>query len=249
MTGPQPAIADSFVELADTLVADFDLVDFFHLVSVRTQQALGVEAVGLLVADNHGGLNVVAASSEQARVLELFQLQHAEGPCLDCYRTGRPVDCPDLSTESDRWPHFVPKALDIGFAAVHALPMRLRGEVIGGMNLFTQTRGGLDPQLRTVAQALTDVAAIGLLQQRVICQRDLLTEQLQAALNNRLSFEQAKGILAERGRITVGEASELLRRYARRQDRKLTDVAHDVVRNDPAVADLVDRVGGIAPID
>ncbi|HTY32262.1 GAF and ANTAR domain-containing protein [Mycobacterium sp.] len=249
MTGPQPALANSFVELADTLVADFDLIDFFHLVTVRTQQTLGVEAVGLLVADNHGGLNVVAASSEQARVLELFQLQHAEGPCLDCYRSGRPVSCPDLSTESDRWPHFVPKALDIGFAAVHAVPMRLRDEVIGGMNLFTATRGCLDPERLAVAQALTDVAAIGLLQERAISQRDLLTEQLQTALNNRLSFEQAKGILAERGRIMVGEASELLRRYARRHNRKVTDVADAVVRNDPAIADLVDRVGGIAPID
>lgn len=248
MTGPQPVIANSFVELADTLVADFDLVDFFHLVTVRTRQALGVEAVGLLVADNHGGLNVVAASSEQARVLELFQLQHAEGPCLDCYRSGRPVSCPDLSTEADRWPRFVPKALDIGFVAVHALPMRLREDVIGGMNLFTAVRGGLDAERLAVAQALTDVAAIGLLQERALSQRELLTEQLQIALNNRLSFEQAKGILAECGDITLGEASELLRTYARRHNRKLTDVADAVVRNDPAVADLVARVGGIPPI-
>ncbi len=243
MTVPQPAIANSFVELADTLVADFDLVDFFHLVTVRTQQALGVEAVGLLVADNRDGLNVVAASSEQARVLELFQLQHAEGPCLECYRSGRPVSCPDLSAESDRWPNFVPKALDTGFVAVHALPMRLRDEVIGGMNLFTATRGGLDAERLAVAQALTDVAAVGLLQERVIGQRELLTEQLQTALNNRLSFEQAKGILAERGDITLGEASELLRAYARHGNRKLTDVAGAVVRNDPAVADLVVRAG------
>jgi GAF domain len=132
MTGPQPAIAKTFVELADTFVADFDLVDFMHLVTVRTQQALGVEAVGLLLAANSGGLNVIAASSEQACVLELFQLQNPEGPCLDRYRTERPVSCRDLSTESDRWPRFVPKALDSGFAAVHALPMRLRGRLLEG---------------------------------------------------------------------------------------------------------------------
>lgn len=244
MTAPQTGIANSFVALADTLVADFDLVDFFHSVTVRAQQALGVDAVGLLVADNHGGLNVVAASSEQARVLELFQLQHAEGPCLDCYRSGRPVSCPDLSAESGRWPDFVPKALDTGFVAVHALPMRLRERVIGGMNLFTATSGGLDAERLAVAQALTDVAAIGLLQERAITQRELLAEQLQTALNNRLAFEQAKGILAERGDITLGEASEVLRAYARRHDRKLTDVAGAVVRNDPAVADLAVRAAG-----
>lgn len=141
VTGRQrPPSRIHFVELADTLVADFDLVDFLHLVATRTRETLGVEAVGLLLADNHGGLNVIAASSEQARVLELFQLQNAEGPCMDCYRTGQPVSCPDLSTESDRWPHFVPKALDSGFAAVHALPMRLHDKIIGGMNLFTAAR-------------------------------------------------------------------------------------------------------------
>jgi hypothetical protein len=244
MTGLQPAVAKTFVELADTLVADFDLVDFLHLVTVRTQQALEVEAVGLLLADNHGGLNVVAASSEQARVLELFQLQNAEGPCLDCYRTGRPVSCPDLSTESDRWPRFVPKALDSGFAAVHALPMRLRDEAIGGMNLFTAERGGLDAELRAVGQALTDVATIGLLHERAIRQRDLLTQQLQTTLKNRLTIEQAKGVVAQCGGITVDEASELLRTYAHSRNQKLTDLAAAVVRNDPAVADLVPRAGG-----
>ncbi len=243
MTERPSAIANSFVELADTLVADFDLVDFFHRVTVRTRQALEVEAVGLLVADNHGGLNVVAASSEQARVLELFQLQHAEGPCLDCYRSGRPVSCPDLSSESGRWPHFVPKALGLGFAAVHALPMRLREQTIGGMNLFTATRGGLDPERLAVAQALTDVAAVGLLQERAVTQRNLLTQQLQTALNNRLSFEQAKGVLAERTGATLDEASELVRTYSRLRNWKLTDVADAVVRNDPAVADLVARAG------
>jgi GAF domain-containing protein len=187
MTGPQPSIANTFVELADTLVADLDLVEFLHLVAVRTQQTLGV-AVGLLLADNHGGLNVIAASSEQARLLELFQLQNAEGPCLDCYRTGRPVSCPDLSTEPDRWPHFVPEALDSGFAAVHALPMRLRDKTIGGMNLFTATRGALDAELLAVGQALTDVASIGLLHDRAIRERELLTEQLQTTLNNRLTI-------------------------------------------------------------
>jgi transcriptional regulator with GAF, ATPase, and Fis domain len=243
MTGPQPSIANTFVELADTLVADFDLVEFLHLVTVRTQQTLGVEAVGLLLADNHGGLNVVAASSEQARLLELFQLQNAEGPCLDCYRTGQPVSCPDLSTESDRWPRFVPKAIDSGFAAVHALPMRLRHKIIGGMNLFTATRGALDAELLGVGQALTDVASIGLLHDRAIRERELLTEQLQTTLNNRLTIEQAKGIVAQRRDVTVDKASELLRTYARSRNQKLTDVADAVVRNDPVVADLVNGTG------
>lgn len=243
MTGPQPAVAKTFVELADTLVADFDLVDFLQLVTVRSQHALWVEAVGLLLADNHGGLNVIAASSEQARVLELFQLQNAEGPCLDCYRSGQPVSCPDLSTEGGRWPRFVPRALDAGFTGVHALPMRLREKVIGAMNLLTAAPGGLDPELLAIGQALTDVAAIGLLLERAMRHGELLAEQLQTALHNRLTIEQAKGILAQRADVTIGEAFDLLRTYARGRNQKSTDLADAVVRHDPAVADLVPGAG------
>ncbi|MDR3661330.1 MAG: GAF and ANTAR domain-containing protein [Mycobacterium sp.] len=238
MTSSQTAIAQTFAELADSLVTDFDLVDFLHTVVVRSQQTLGVDAVGLLLADNHGGLNVIAASSDQAQVLELFQLQNSEGPCPDCYRSGSPVHCPDLEAEIVRWPHFVPQAIDAGFVAVHALPMRLRDTVVGGMNLFNTTPGGLDRELLSVAQALTDVATIALLQERAIRERDLLTEQLQTTLNNRLAIEQAKGIVAERANVNVSNAFELLRAYAHLHNRKLADLANSVVRNDPAVADL-----------
>jgi len=203
-------------------------VDFLHSVAVHAQQVLGVDAVGILLADNHGDLNVFAAASEQARVLELFQLQNAEGPCLDCYRSGKPTSCADLSAAADRWPRFVPQALGTGFAAVHALPMRLREKTIGGMNLFTVTPGGLDAELLSVAQALTDV---------------VLVQQLQAALNNRLAVEQAKGILAERAGITVDAVFELLQAYAHTRDQKLTDVAEALVRRDPAVDDVVPRIG------
>jgi ANTAR domain/GAF domain len=249
MTGPQApsTIAKTFVELADTLVADFDLVEFLHLLTVRCQRDLGVPAVGLLLADNHGGLNVMAASSHQVRVLELFQLQNAEGPCLDCYRTARAVSCPDLATASDRWPRFSRKALDAGFAAVHALPMRLRNEVIGGLNLFTATTGGLDDELLALGQAMADVATIGLLQERAARERELLVEQLQNVVNRRLAVEQAKGVLAERVGVTIGEAFELLVAYARRNQLKLLDVAHAVADNDPRVAELADPRSGGSP--
>jgi len=239
MTGPHRTAAQAFVELADTLVNDFDLVDFLYLVTVRVQQTLDVGAVGLLLADNHGGLNVIAASSEQARILELFQLQNAEGPCLDCYRSGRAVSCPDLARESHRWPRFVARALEAGFTAVHALPMRLRDEVIGGMNLFTTSPGQLDDETLDVAQALTDVAAIGLLHERVSHQRALLIEQLQTALHSRLTIEQAKGVVAEHTGVSIGEAFDRLRRYAHSHQRKLADLADAVVRNDPTVVELL----------
>src|SRR5690242_10405036 len=158
-------LADVFVEMADTLVDDFDMIDFLHVLTERCVQLLGVSAAGLLLTDGQGALQVVAASSERTRLLELFQLQNDEGPCLDCFHTAQPVSVADLSSE-DRWPRFVPAAVEAGFGAVHALPMRLRSDVIGALNLFDVAGGAIGAGPLRVGQALADVATIGLLQQR-----------------------------------------------------------------------------------
>ena len=101
-------LAATFVELADTLVADFDVVDFLHGLADRCVRLLEVDAAGLMLADQRGSLRVVASSSEQARLVELFQLQHEEGPCLECFQTGLPVSEPDLAAARQRWPSFAP---------------------------------------------------------------------------------------------------------------------------------------------
>ena len=137
--------AKTFVELADNLVADFDLIDFLRLLTDRCVGLLGASAAGVLLADRDGELRVMAASDEQVRLLELFQLQNDEGPCLDCFRTGTPVIVPDLNEEVDRWPRFVTAAHRSGFGAVQALPMRLRDEVVGALNLFRTAPGPFDP--------------------------------------------------------------------------------------------------------
>jgi transcriptional regulator with GAF, ATPase, and Fis domain len=234
-------LADVFVEMADTLVDDFDVIDFLHTLSKRCVQVLGVSAAGLLLTDGLDTLQVVAASSEQTRLLELFQLQTDEGPCVDCFRSGEPTSVPDLR-ETDRWPRFAVAAADAGFVAVHALPMRLRSDVIGALNLFDTTAGALDEARSRVGQALADVATIGLLQQRAIRRGDVLTEQLQVALNSRVLIEQAKGVLAERLGIDVAEAFQLLRKNARNRNVRLSDFAQAVVDGSgqlpaPAVAD------------
>src|SRR5688500_12126665 len=187
-------LADVFVEMADALVDDFDVIDFLHVLTERCVQLLGVSAAGLLLSDQ-STLQVVAASSERTRLLELFQLQTDQGPCVDCFRTGKPVSVADLPS-AGRWPQFTAAAAEVGFAAVHALPMRLRTEVIGALNLFDTEPGPLDDGRLRVGQALADVATIGLLQQRAIRRRDVITEQLQIALNSRILIEQAKGVLA-----------------------------------------------------
>jgi transcriptional regulator with GAF, ATPase, and Fis domain len=221
-------LADVFVEMADTLVDDFDLIDFLHVLTERCVQLLGVSAAGLLLTDGHDTLQVVAASSERTRLLELFQLQADEGPCLDCFRTGQAVSVFDLAS-TDRWPRFAAAAAEVGFTAVHALPMRLRSEVIGALNLFDVKAGALDARTLSVGQALADVATIGLIQQRSIRRSDVLVEQLQTALNTRVLIEQAKGVVAERMHVDVAEAFSLLRSEARSGNRRLSDLAQAIV--------------------
>lgn len=221
-------LADVFVEMADTLVDDFDMIDFLHLLTERCVQLLGVSAAGLLLADGQGTLQVVAASSERTRLLELFQLQTDQGPCLDCYRSGQPVSVVDLLS-AGRWPRFTAAAAEVGFASVYALPMRLRAEVIGALNLFDVTASILDADKVRVGQALADVATIGLLQHRAIRDRDVLTAQLQAALNTRVLIEQAKGVLAERLHLDVSAAFSVLRGEARRRNRRLSELAQAIV--------------------
>lgn len=224
----QPILSDVFIELADTLVDDFDVLEFLHTLTERCVELLGVTAAGLMVTDGAGMLRVVAASSERTRLLELFQLQTDEGPCVDCFRTATAVSVEDLTT-AGRWPRFTAAATQVGFAAVHALPMKLRSDVIGALNLFGTEAGALDREKLRIGQALADIATVGLLQQRAIRARDVLTEQLQAALNSRVLIEQAKGLLAERLQIDVEQAFTVLRSTARSGNRRLSELAQALV--------------------
>src|SRR5450759_3174144 len=167
-------LSATFVELTDTMVADFDVIDFLHVLTDRSVQLLDVSAAGLLLADPRGELRVVAASSEAARLLELFQLQNDQGPCLDCFRGGQPVTVADLNAEAQRWPRFTAAARQAGFAAVQASAMRRRDEVIGALNLFRATPGAVDPANMRVGQALADVATISLLHERSLRHSDTL---------------------------------------------------------------------------
>jgi hypothetical protein len=221
-------LSATFVELADTLVGDFDALDFLHLLATRCTQLLDVSAAGVLLVDPAGELRVMAASSDQVRLVELFQLQNDQGPCLDCYRSGHAVNVPDLSAVEARWPRFTAEARRRGFTAVVALPMRLRQNTIGAVNLFN-SGPGLDPADIQIAQALADVATIGILQHRAQHQADTTVTQLQTALNSRVFIEQAKGILAERLGIAMDQAFSTLRGHARAHHRHLTELAQAVV--------------------
>ena len=224
-------LAQAFVELADTLVAGYDLMEFLQTLADRCVELLEVDAAGLLLADSRGSLRLVAASTEQARVVELFQIQNDEGPCLDCYRGGQPVIISDIRADgaAARWPQFAAAAREMGFAGVHAIPMRLRDQVIGTLNLFRTAPDGLTPAVVVAATALVDVATIGILQERALRQQEVVAGQLQVALNSRVIIEQAKGILAERLRVTPDQAFLILRDYSRSNNRPLTQLAGDVI--------------------
>jgi len=227
-------LSETFVELTDTMVADFDVIDFLHVLTTRSAELLGVSAAGLLLADPRGELRVLAASSEAARLLELFQLQSDQGPCLDCFRSGQPVAAADLSTDQ-RWPQFAAAAGQAGFSAVQALPMRLRDQVIGALNLFRAAPGTFDPANVRVGQALADVATIGLLHERSMRHSDTLNEQLQTALNSRVIIEQAKGKLAERLGIDTDQAFTILRDQARNRNQRLSDLARAFIDGTQAI--------------
>jgi GAF domain-containing protein len=222
-------ISDLFVEVADTLVDEFDVIDFLHNLTVHAAGISGADAAGLMLTDQMGHLRFMAASNPNGETLELFQLQNSEGPCLDCFTTGEPVVNADLAHAADRWPTFAPRALQLGYQSVHAFPMRLRDHIIGALNLFGSADALFDAADVRVVQALADVATIALMQERTIRRAEELTEQLQSALTSRIVVEQAKGAVAALRGITTDEAFELLRRLARSSQKRLVDVAQAVL--------------------
>jgi GAF domain-containing protein len=240
-------LVGTFVEVADTLVRDFDVVDFLTTLTTRCVELFDTSEAGLMLADQSGGLQLNASSSGTMRLLELFELQHDEGPCIDCFRDGAPVTCDDLEADAERWPAFGPRALRAGFRSVYALPMRLRDNRIGSLNLLRHERGPLAPGDLHAMQALADVATIGLLQHRAAEDAQVLADQLQYALNSRVIIEQAKGVLAQSLHVEMNEAFDLLRRYARGKNERLSDVAGAVVARDLRATDISHRRVGGAP--
>lgn len=222
-------LAETFVELADTLVADFDPVEFMHLLASRCVDTLAVDAAGILLADDQRELQVVGVSSDAARLVELFELQQRRGPCMECYLTSAPVVVAGFAEPPQRWPEFSSAAVDAGFGAVHALPLRLRAQTVGALNLFTVEAGALSESTVRIAQAMADIATIGLLQAQIITRRDLLAGQLQHALQSRVLIEQAKGVLAERLGVGMSEAFDALRRWSRSRNQHLRAVAEAVI--------------------
>ncbi|MGX7827855.1 GAF and ANTAR domain-containing protein [Actinokineospora sp. 24-640] len=222
-------MARAFVALADTLVADFDIAEFLDMLTERCVDLLDVAAAGVVLVDPNGVLHVVAASSQRTQLLELFALQAGSGPCIDCVRTGHPVAGHDLTTGPQPWPRFAAAAHECGFRSAQALPLRLRDQTIGALSLLNTAPSVMERAQIDLGQALADITTIGILQHRTIEQRDQLTGQLQTALTSRVVIEQARGVLAQRGGLSMDDAFTALRAYARANNRPLTPLARAVV--------------------
>jgi GAF domain-containing protein len=222
-------LVDSFVTLADTLVDDYDVIDFLETLAERAIEILDVSAAGIMLADAEGRLRHAACSSEQMRLAELFELQLEQGPCFDAYRRRKYVASASPEDALTRWPAFMPHAVENGFVSVFAVPLRLRTQVIGALNLFSTSPGALGAADVGVAQAMADIATIGILQARALDDARAVTAQLEGALESRIAIEQAKGIIAERKGISVDAAFALLRGYVRRNQLRLHDTAQGII--------------------
>ena len=233
-------VASVFVEVADSLVADFDVIDFMHIVAGHAADLSGGSA-GLVLADEEGRLHHVGSSDQSAAFLELIQIQDEEGPCRDCYVVGAAVVQNDLFDAFERWPSFAPAAIAAGVRSVHAFPLRLRERVIGALNVFGREPGELGEEAVAVVQALADVATIAIIQEQAISRADVLNEQLQAALNHRVAIEQAKGAVAASLGVGVAEAFELLRKHARSARMPLTEYALALLKQPERMKEIGQR--------
>jgi transcriptional regulator with GAF, ATPase, and Fis domain len=231
-------LASTFVELADTLTDEFDVLDFLQRLVTRSAELLDADAASLILADQRGDLQLIASTTHAVEVLGLVTIATDEGPCLEAFHTGAPVVNVSPHEAARRWPGFTQNAAELGFRSAQVVPLMLRGTVLGALTLLFSEVSTLDDSDLAVAQALASVTTIGLLQERTSRQKEILAEQLQTALTQRVTIEQAKGVVAELAGIGVPEAFDLILAYSRAHGRPLSSVAGQVIGGTLDVASL-----------
>jgi GAF domain-containing protein len=230
-TEREARVVEAFVDLADSLVADYDQLDFLYRLLEHGLPLVGADAGGVLL-HYEGRLHLVASSSEASEDIEVFEVQHDQGPAQDAFRTGELVRVDHLADAADRWPGFVPRALAAGWTSAVAHPLRLRDRILGAVTTFHSSGAVLDDLDEQLLRGFADVAAIAVIQRRVQADVELVNEQLHVALESRITVEQAKGMVVERTGMKPAEAFEALRRHARSTHRRLKDVAAAVVNGE-----------------
>jgi GAF domain-containing protein len=227
-TARETQINNAFVAVADTLTSEFDVVDLLHTLVEQCTEILDTTAGGLMLVDSEGQLQLMTSTSEAADLVEVMQIAASDGPCIECFTTGAAVSVPDIESTNGKWPAFQKAALESGFRSAHATPLKLRGRVIGTMNLFGTKPAPLSDRDAAVAQALSDVATIGILQERLVREGNIVAEQLHAALDSRIVIEQAKGMVAHSLSVDMDQAFGVLRAHARNNNLTIRFVAEEV---------------------
>ena len=227
----QRGVADVLRDFAVLLSDEHSVDDILRALGDYCTELLPVDTVGVLLRLPGGGLQVGTANTEMGQIVEQLEADLGEGPCSSSLETGHQILEPDLRFAVERYPRFVPRAIQAGVLSVHGLPLTVRVEQIGALNVLAAEAVELTPAQLQTAQVLADVAIAYVSNRRAIDASTKLTKQLQAALDSRVIIEQAKGIMAERHGLPVNEAFEVMRRYARNRGLKLHDVARDVVGN------------------
>lgn len=227
--GRETDIVQSLIRMADTLVSDYDPIALLTDLAESCVRILDVDAAGVSLGED-STLRFVAASSETMEMMELYQIERHEGPCFDAYSTGMAVATSDLETNRSRWPKWAAKALESGYQAAAAFPLRLRDETIGALNIYSSRIRELNKRDVDVGRGLADMATIGLLHEGVVTRNRVVQDQLQFALDSRVVIEQAKGMLAERHGILHQDAFDRIRNHARKSGLRLRDVAAGVVQ-------------------
>jgi len=226
-------LLDTFVELADTLASGYEVGDLLQFLVDRCSELLLADTAGVLLETPGGDLPTLAAATSQDMLdIEELEIGLQQGPCLEAYRTGKPVLVEDLAQCHERWPEFTPRIVALGMQSAYAFPLLLRGDRIGALNLYRAEVKTFAPHEIRLGQALADIAAVGILQERAVFAAERRADQLQRALNSRIMIEQAKGVLAERRRIPPGEAFQRLRSHARSNNMKLREVCRHVMNGE-----------------
>jgi len=226
-------LLETFVALTDDLMACADIAAYLRRLAVHAADLLDVRAVAVLFADD-GVLDLVASSDELGDLVARYEVNMAEGPGVDAFRSGAPVECRTLFVAQPRWPRFAPVALDAGLASAHAMPCRDRQDVLGTLTMYATRTGRPSTELgRVMANAVS--LGVTVFRERELAVR---ADQLQHALHSRVVIEQAKGMLAERLDVTIPEAFELLRRHARSHNAKLHAVAREVLSGELVLTGL-----------
>ncbi len=222
-------LVTTFVTLADTIVASYDVVELLQRLVEACAETLDVADAGILLAEPDGTLSVVASTGERGHLADVLK---ADGPCVEAFVTATVIDVENIETAAGSWPRFAGGSHALGFRSVVAIPMTLRGMVIGTLNLFRSEPGAFGELDRAAARGLAEVATIGILHERTLRESTIAREQLQHALDSRVVIEQAKGVISQLNDLDMDAAFALLRRFSRSNNLSVRDVATRVVNRE-----------------